>query len=531
MSSADSIAVALQPKRGMRLLNLTWDDVVKYFFAGNAWVAILVLGLITVFLLKEGFGFFAQNRDNLEIYRKAGLEYVDIIRRQSEEFTSLTRELNALRLDQMKRLLKEGKTLDEANAALASLDEFSSKISDAGSDLYGLVSDLTDAASAIKEKATVRSDKIQERKFLLEAGKRTEAAAVEIPEIDFGQEVGVLKSVVDSMYVGIGQQVDEKLNTALESLPDLPVPGMEKRLEHFRNEAQKFEHSFPLTQAKLKAWNQNKPVGFGRSVTTFLFGGEWLTASFWQDWYGIGPLFAGSLLVSMIALLIAVPLGVCGAVYVNQVAGAREAGIIKPAIEFIAAFPSVVLGFFGIVVLGEFMRNASEWSWLSWVPFFPIQERLNATTAGVLLGLMAVPTIFSLAEDAINNVPIAYKEASFALGASRLQTLVRIILPAALSGIIAAVLLGFGRVIGETMVVLLCAGNRIAIPHLSEGLGVIFQPVHTMTGIIAQEMGEVEFGGIHYRALFMVAAVLFFLALIINYFAQKVVTRFKISIG
>jgi phosphate transport system permease protein len=160
-----------------------------------------------------------------------------------------------------------------------------------------------------------------------------------------------------------------------------------------------------------------------------------------------------------------------------------------------------------------------------------MSERLNATTAGLLLGLMAVPTIFSLAEDAINNVPVHFKEASFALGASKLQTLVRIILPASLSGIIAAVLLGFGRVIGETMVVLLCAGNRIAIPDFSEGLGAIFEPVHTMTGIIAQEMGEVEFGSIHYRALFMVAIFLFLLALVINYLAQKIVTRFKIAIG
>ena len=117
---------------------------------------------------------------------------------------------------------------------------------------------------------------------------------------------------------------------------------------------------------------------------------------------------------------------------------------------------------------------------------------------------MAVPTIFTLAEDALRNVPRGFKEASYALGANRLQTIARVLVPASLSGIVSAILLGLGRVIGETMVVLLCAGNRIEIPDFTQGLGAIFQPVHTMTGIIAQEMGEVVRGSIHYRALFMV---------------------------
>ena len=156
---------------------------------------------------------------------------------------------------------------------------------------------------------------------------------------------------------------------------------------------------------------------------------------------------------------------------------------------------------------------------------------VGAGTAGCLLALIAVPTIFTLAEDALQNVPKAFKEASFALGATRLQTIVRIIVPASLSGIISAVLLGLGRVIGETMVVLLCAGNRIAIPDFSAGLAVITQPVHTMTGIIAQEMGEVVQGSIHYRALFVVGLVLFFLSLTINFLAQKIVRKYRISIG
>jgi len=215
------------------------------------------------------------------------------------------------------------------------------------------------------------------------------------------------------------------------------------------------------------------------------------------------------------------------AIYVNQIAGPLERNLIKPYVEFVSAIPSVVIGFFGVVVFGEAIRLLSQFEFMAWVPFFPLQERLNAFTAGALLALMAIPTIFTLAEDAINNIPRHFKEASFAVGATRLQTTLRVIVPSALSGIISAVMLGFGRVIGETMVVLLCAGNRIKIPDFSEGLGVFYQPVHTMTGIIAQEMGEVVRGSVHYRALFMVGIVLFFVSLLINYGAQWVVKKYR----
>jgi phosphate transport system permease protein len=306
---------------------------------------------------------------------------------------------------------------------------------------------------------------------------------------------------------------------------------MQPRLIRFKELTQLYISGFAETESRLKTWDNLAPVPWYQSFTGFVFGKEWLTASFWQDWYGIVPLFVGSLMVSMIALAIAVPLGVGAAVYINQIASSREQRLIKPAIEFISAIPSVVLGFFGIAVLGQSLRALSQVEALSWIPGFPYSERLNGLTAGVLLALIAVPTIFTLAEDAINNVPRAFKEASFALGASKMQTIIRIIVPAALSGIISAVLLGLGRVIGETMVVLLCAGNRIAIPDFTAGLAVVVQPVHTMTGIIAQEMGEVVRGSIHYRALFVVGLVLFFIAMLINFLAQKIVRKYRISVG
>ena len=281
------------------------------------------------------------------------------------------------------------------------------------------------------------------------------------------------------------------------------------------------------TPAAIEGWKHDTPVPLTAAISSFLTGKDWVTGGEWQDFYGILPLAVGSLMISVVALIIAIPTGIGAAVYANQFASEREQSLIKPVIEFIQAIPSVVLGFIGILVFGTVLRDLSLLQSLQWIPGFPIEERLNIFTAGCLLALMSIPTIFSLAEDAINNVPSAYAEASEALGASRVQTTFRVIIPAAFSGILAAVLLGFGRVIGETMVVLLVAGNRIKIPDFTSGLGTIFQPCHTLTGIIAQELGEVPLGSVHYRALFVVGILLFAIVLIINATAHRFVNQMK----
>ena len=515
---------------GFRFLGLDLDTVIKYFFGGNALVAIVVLALITVFLFKEGFGFVAQNRRNLQVYRQAGLEYVDIMRARIDAHTELSRKLSATRLGLFKDLQKQGKSIGEISTSLAPLDEFSAGSSNQSDELRGLVSDYGDIAAGIKQQASEIQDRLEEKEMLRASGRTTEAEKVVVPLDDFANARKVILDTAPQYA-----EICRTMRTGMLALVDSRQPGYEMLPLDFRNEFRRdtleFLHFVDQGQSALATWNPDKPVGYLDGLISFLRHPQWLTASFWQDWYGVIPLFVGSLFVSFVALLFAVPLGVSAAIYVNQIAGHKEASFVKPAIEFIAAFPSVVLGFFGVAILGETLRALSGWEFLSWISFFPVAERLNATTAGILLGFMAVPTIFSLAEDAINNVPVHFREASFALGASNLQTLLKITIPAALSGIIAAVLLGFGRVIGETMVVLLCAGNRIKIPDFTQGLGAFFQPVHTMTGIIAQEMGEVPSGSIHYRALFMVAILLFLLALGINLLAQKVVRRFRISIG
>jgi len=518
-------------KRRLRFLGLTVDDCIKSFFGGNALISVVVLGLITIFLVKEGAGFLGQNRQNLAIYRLAGLEYVDPLRRQSEDHTALTRYLSDLRLRALNHLTdKGGLTLEAANGQLAAFDDFAARFGDAADPLRGLVSDLSEVATAIKTKFLVNEDKKEERRQLLAEGKVAEAGAVVITAVDFSSELKPLRDTLP-LYRETNREFARRLGELLGATPRLPAPELQQRMERFTALGREFTAAFPAIERDLAAWDHTRPVSGAEAFTAFVFGRQWLTASFWQDWYGVVPLLTGSVLVALVALALVVPLGVGAAVYVNQIATQREQRIIKPGIEFISAFPSVVLGFFGIAVLGQALRAMSQLPWLSWVPGFPYSERLNILTAGCLLALIAVPTIFTLAEDALNNVPRALKEASLALGASRLQTTIRIIVPASLSGIISAVLLGLGRVIGETMVVLLCAGNRIAIPDFTQGLGFIVEPVHTMTGIIAQEMGEVVRGSIHYRALFMVGLVLFVLSLAINYAAQHIVRRYRISIG
>jgi phosphate transport system permease protein len=518
-------------KKRIRVLGLSFDDAVKIFFGGNALVSVIVLALITYFLFQEGFGFFGQNRRNLLTYRQAGLEYVDFIRTQESGHTALTRYLSDLRLRQFNEFTQtKRQTPAAANQALAAFDEFAAQYGDAVEPVRGLVSDLTEQATAIKTKFLIAEDKKVERQQLAAEGKVAEAAAVVIETVDFARELKAITGTLP-IYKETSAEFAKKLDAALTAAPAMPTPELAARMERFRQLTRDYVATFPATTHSLETWDYTRPVPWYQSFTAFLFGREWLTASFWQDWYGIIPLFMGSLMVSFVALLIAVPMGVGAAIYVNQIATVAEQRFIKPCIEFISAIPSVVLGFFGIAVLGQSLRWLSQQEWLAWVPGFPFSERLNILTAGCLLALIAVPTIFTLAEDALQNVPKAFKEASFALGATRLQTIVKIVVPASLSGIISAVLLGLGRVIGETMVVLLCAGNRIAIPDFTAGLAVVTQPVHTMTGIIAQEMGEVVRGSIHYRALFVVGIGLFFLSLAINFLAQKIVNKYRISIG
>jgi len=239
-----------------------------------------------------------------------------------------------------------------------------------------------------------------------------------------------------------------------------------------------------------------------------LFGQRWYPN---EELFGTWPLILGSLLVTVGAVVIALPLGLATAVFIRELAPDWLREILKPLIEVLAGIPSVVLGFLGMVAVAPLVRETLE-----------VPTGLTAFTGSLMLAYMALPTMISVAEDAIDAVPKSYRDGALALGATRWQTIWRVVLPAARSGVIMAVMLGIGRAIGETMAVMMVTGNAARIPREWVAL---FLPVRTMTATIAAEMGEVAQGSTHYHVLFAVGILLFVVTFIINAIASLVVIK------
>ncbi|MCK9197839.1 MAG: phosphate ABC transporter permease subunit PstC [Syntrophales bacterium] len=256
-------------------------------------------------------------------------------------------------------------------------------------------------------------------------------------------------------------------------------------------------------------FREGLPIFKEVSLRDFIFGMEWYP-TYSPPSYGIWPLIVGSLIVTAFSSLIAIPLGVMSAVYISEIAPPATKEILKSIIELLAGLPSVVLGFFGMVIVAPWLQET-----------FDLPTGLNIINASVILAIMAVPTISSISEDALYAVPNEFKEASYALGATKFETIVRIIIPAALSGISTAVILGMARAIGETMVVLMVAGGAAAIPES------IFDSVRPMPASIAAEMGEAPFRSGHYHALFATGIVLFLMTLAFNLVADYISQKFK----
>lgn len=232
-----------------------------------------------------------------------------------------------------------------------------------------------------------------------------------------------------------------------------------------------------------------------------------------ENYFGILPLITGSIIVTLGAMLIAVPFGIGTAVFLSEIAPRWLREILKPLVELLGGLPSVVLGFLGILILSPFLRG-----------FLNLPTGLTALAGAILLGGIAVPTIVSIAEDALDSVPHSYREGALALGATRWQTIWRVTLPAARSGVLTALMLGIGRTIGETMAVMMVTGNA---PVLAVKLSSIFSPVRTMTATIAAEMGEVANGSSYYHVLFFIGLVLFLISLLVNIIASSVVFKSK----
>ncbi|MGB3346407.1 MAG: phosphate ABC transporter permease subunit PstC [Candidatus Humimicrobiia bacterium] len=242
----------------------------------------------------------------------------------------------------------------------------------------------------------------------------------------------------------------------------------------------------------------------------FFFGTVWNPSAYGESSYGILSMVVSTFMVTLGAMMIAVPLGIGTAAYIAENANQRVGDVLRSIIGILAGIPSVVIGFIGIVLVGPFISKV-----------FNLSSGLNALNGSILLAVMSLPTIISISEGAIRKIPKDFKIASYALGANRWTTLIRVTIPAAFSGIIVSIMLGIGRAIGETMTVLMATGNAPAMPHS------FFDSVSTMTATIAIEMGEVPYGTTHYYALFAVGAVLFIVSLGVNLIAELVTAKYQ----
>lgn len=241
------------------------------------------------------------------------------------------------------------------------------------------------------------------------------------------------------------------------------------------------------------------------SVKDVFAGAEWFPTATPAPQFGFLPLVTGTLWVSFFAILIALPFGLAVAIYMSEVANHRVRNMLKPVIELLSGIPSVVYGFFGLIVIVPFLQEAFN---------LPVGE--SGLAGALVLAIMALPTIITVTEDAMRNCPRAMREASLALGATHWQTIYKVVIPYSISGITSGVVLGIGRAVGETMAVLMVTGNAAVIPHS------ILEPLRTIPATIAAELGEAPAGGAHYGALFMLGVVLFFISLLINFTVEAV---------
>lgn len=260
--------------------------------------------------------------------------------------------------------------------------------------------------------------------------------------------------------------------------------------------------------------NSNQKQASGEKLSSSLLSKTWMPVSD-NPRFGIWPLFLGTMKVTLIALLFAAPISIFAAIYTSMFAKPRIREVIKPIIELLAGFPSVVIGFFALMVMATVFQN-----------IFGYASRLNAFVGGIAMGLAAIPIIYTLTEDALTAVPRTFTEASLGLGASRRQTAFFVVLPAAVPGIFAAVVLGLGRIFGETMIALMATGNAAMISMNP------FDSVRTLSATIGAEMAEVVFGDTHYNVLFLIGSLLFIFTFALNalaefYFKNMIIRRYQ----
>lgn len=301
-----------------------------------------------------------------------------------------------------------------------------------------------------------------------------------------------------------------------EAAPIFSAPKLQRAIEAAPAQQESYGDDTPSTEKPRAANGQksSESLGEGNATITNLIDSNWQPVSS-QPKYGLIPLVVGSLKVTFVAILFASPIAILAALFTSMFAPKWAKELLKPAIEILAGFPSVVIGFFALITIATFVQNA-----------FGYQYRLNAFIGGIALSLAVIPIIYTITEDSLSRIPRVMTEASLALGASKWQTALFVVLPAATPGIFAGILLGIGRAFGETMIVLMATGNASMLSAS------FFEPVRTMSATIGAEMAEVVFGDTHYTVLFLIGAILFLFTFGLNAVAelfvrQRLMKRFE----
>jgi phosphate transport system permease protein len=340
-----------------------------------------------------------------------------------------------------------------------------------------------------------------EKSFVIEVSDQNP-----IKELDATQ----LKAIFNQDFTNWTQVGGRKDSIILFTINDISAYFTEEELgsslEFLPQKLNEFMISHPGTIMYIS--EKSLPPGFrghrikvkNISIRDFIFGKQWYPTSEPIPSYGIWPMIIGTLMVTLGALLLAIPLGIATAIFMAEVASLRIRNLLKPVVELLAGIPSVVFGFFGLIVIVPLIQQ-----------LFSLDVGETILAGSIVLGIMALPTIITITEDSLRTTPQSLKEASLALGATRWQTLVRVTIPYAKSGISTAIILGIGRAIGETMAVLMVTGNASNIPHS------FLVPARTIPATIAAELGEAPFGGMHFKALFALGIVLFLFTIIVNF--------------
>ena len=336
----------------------------------------------------------------------------------------------------------------------------------------------------------------------LNAGQIKEIFDQNIPFWDEvgGQHMPITLLTLDDLFIAYPSEISEE---HIESIPIF--------IDHYLDSLPGTIGYFPASMILDKTKSTRVVSVPGISMGAFLLDEEWFPTAVPSAQMGILPLLLGTLLVAFAAILISLPLGLAAAIYLAEIADERIRKFLKPVIELLAGIPSVVYGFFGLVVIVPFVQTTFG---------LPVGE--TALAGSLVLAIMALPTIITVSEDALRTTPRVMKEASLALGASKWQTIRKVVIPYASSGITAAAILGIGRAIGETMAVLMVTGNAAIMPTT------LLQPVRTIPATIAAELGEAPFGGLHFKALFALGCILFIMTLLINLGVEQVSNRRKL---